>query len=202
VFAGTITLLRLLLVGVCKLLASAVLSGETKGLLSVCVALLSLRRFAVVGGDAILCLGLLRGGGSGWSDVHIESCFGCELETVRRTCASLPCSWHQTRRVQVRIVLPLILADTKSCRKTIITRYCIYAGRVCMSRTVQCRKCLECHVLNTQRRRNHRWLSIASKLLRPMVTKTLLTMLATERLTLIITVIDTNDIRVNLAGLS
>jgi hypothetical protein len=72
VFSGAITLLRLLLVGVCKLLASAVLSGETKGLLSVCVALLSLRRFAVIGGDAILCRGLLRGGGSGWSDVYIE----------------------------------------------------------------------------------------------------------------------------------
>jgi hypothetical protein len=71
-----------------------------------------------------------------------------------------------------------------------------------MSRTVQCRKCLECHVLNTQPRRNHRWLSIASKLLRPMVTKTFLPMLATERSTLIITVVDTNDTRVNLAGLS
>jgi hypothetical protein len=63
VLAGAITLLRLLLVGVCKLFASAVLSGETKGLLSVCEALLSLRRFAVVGGDAMLCRGLLRGGG-------------------------------------------------------------------------------------------------------------------------------------------
>jgi hypothetical protein len=52
-----ITSLRLLLEGV--LMASAVLSGETKGLLSVFVALLSLRRFAVIGVDAML--GLLRG---------------------------------------------------------------------------------------------------------------------------------------------
>ena len=54
---AVITSLRLLLEGV--LCASAVLSGETKGLLSVFEALLSLRRFAVIGVDAML--GLLRG---------------------------------------------------------------------------------------------------------------------------------------------
>jgi hypothetical protein len=51
-----ITSLRLFLEGVLRV--SAVLSGETKGLLSVFVALLSLRRFAVMGDDAML--GLLK----------------------------------------------------------------------------------------------------------------------------------------------
>ena len=56
-----ITSPRLLLEGVVS--ASAVLSGETKGLLSVLVALLSLRRFAVIG--VVGLLGVLRGGDGG-----------------------------------------------------------------------------------------------------------------------------------------